>query len=106
LRGGVQMLRRLGFSHHKRLRNGSNRWKYYDRSWRGRNHRNCKTREKVAIGVAELDRGEGVDGPTIMNQMLERFQKARESSELKLELSANKTLNWLKRLHREAFIGF
>jgi hypothetical protein len=60
----------------------------------------------VAIGVAELDRGEGVDGPTIMNQMLERFQKARESSELKLELSANKTLNWLKRLHREAFIGF
>jgi antitoxin ParD1/3/4 len=40
-----------------------------------------ETREKLAIGVAELDRGEGVDGPTIMNQMLERFQQARESSE-------------------------
>jgi antitoxin ParD1/3/4 len=40
-----------------------------------------ETREKVAIGVAELDRGEGMDGPTIMNHMLERFQKARESSE-------------------------
>jgi antitoxin ParD1/3/4 len=39
------------------------------------------TRKKVAIGIAELDRGEGVDGPTIMNQMLERFQQARESSE-------------------------
>jgi antitoxin ParD1/3/4 len=39
------------------------------------------TREKVAIGIAELDRGEGVDGPTVMNQMLERFQKAREAAE-------------------------
>lgn len=39
------------------------------------------TREKVAIGIAELDRGKGVDGPTVMNQMLERFQKAREAAE-------------------------
>jgi antitoxin ParD1/3/4 len=26
------------------------------------------TRQQIAIGIAELDRGEGIDGPTVMNQ--------------------------------------
>jgi antitoxin ParD1/3/4 len=37
-----------------------------------------ETRQQLAIGIAELDRGEGVDGQTIMNQYLQRFQAARQ----------------------------
>jgi antitoxin ParD1/3/4 len=37
-----------------------------------------ETRQKIAIGIAELDRGEGIDGPTAMNQYLEKFQAARQ----------------------------
>ncbi len=33
-----------------------------------------ETRNQIAIGIAELDRGEGVDGPTVMNQYLQKFQ--------------------------------
>jgi antitoxin ParD1/3/4 len=33
-----------------------------------------ETRSQIAIGVAELDRGEGVDGPTTMNQYLQNFK--------------------------------
>jgi antitoxin ParD1/3/4 len=38
-----------------------------------------ETREKIAEGIAELDRGEGLDGPTVMNQYLQQFQAAREN---------------------------
>jgi antitoxin ParD1/3/4 len=34
-----------------------------------------ETRNQIAIGIAELDRGEGVDGPTVMNQYLQKFKK-------------------------------
>jgi antitoxin ParD1/3/4 len=46
-----------------------------------------ETRQQIAIGIAELDssacakgdRGEGVDGPTVMNQYLQKFQAARQT---------------------------
>jgi antitoxin ParD1/3/4 len=38
-----------------------------------------ETRAKIATGIAELDRGEGVDGPTVMSQYLQQFQVAREN---------------------------
>jgi antitoxin ParD1/3/4 len=37
------------------------------------------TRQQIAIGIAELDRGEGVDGPTAMNQSLQKFQTVRQT---------------------------
>lgn len=37
------------------------------------------TQQKIAIGLAELDRGEGIDGPTAMNQYLQQFQAAKQS---------------------------
>ena len=40
-----------------------------------------ETREKVDVAIAELERGEGLDGETVVNQILERFQKARERQE-------------------------
>jgi antitoxin ParD1/3/4 len=38
-----------------------------------------ETRQQIAIGIAELDRGEGIDGPTVMNQYLQKFQAARQT---------------------------
>jgi antitoxin ParD1/3/4 len=38
-----------------------------------------ETRQQIAIGIAELDQGEGIDGPTAMNQYLEKFQAARKT---------------------------
>jgi antitoxin ParD1/3/4 len=38
-----------------------------------------ETREKIAIGLAELDRGEGTNGPTAMNQYLQKFQTAKNN---------------------------
>jgi antitoxin ParD1/3/4 len=38
-----------------------------------------ETREKVDVARAELDRGEGLDGETVVNKILERFQQAREA---------------------------
>jgi antitoxin ParD1/3/4 len=38
-----------------------------------------ETRQQIAIGIAELDRGEGIDGPTAMNQYLEKLQAARKT---------------------------
>ena len=35
------------------------------------------TRQQIAIGITELERGEGVDGPTAMNRYLQKFQTAR-----------------------------
>ena len=40
-----------------------------------------ETRQKVDVAIAELERGEGKDGETVVNQILERFQKARERQE-------------------------
>lgn len=37
-----------------------------------------ETRQKVEEAEKELDRGEGLDGETVMHQLLERFQKARQ----------------------------
>jgi antitoxin ParD1/3/4 len=39
------------------------------------------TRQKVDVTIAEIERGEGLDGETVVNQILERFQKAREAQE-------------------------
>jgi hypothetical protein len=36
--------------------------------------------QQIAIGIAELDRGEIVDGPTAMNQYIQKFQAARKST--------------------------
>jgi hypothetical protein len=36
-------------------------------------------REKVTIARAEIDRGEGLDGEMVVNQLLERFRIAKES---------------------------
>jgi antitoxin ParD1/3/4 len=38
-----------------------------------------ETHQQIEIGIAELDRGEGVDGPTAMNQYLQQFQTARKA---------------------------
>jgi antitoxin ParD1/3/4 len=38
-----------------------------------------ETREKVDVAKAELDRGEGLDGKTVVDRILERFQQARET---------------------------
>ncbi len=35
-----------------------------------------ETRQKIDTGIAELERGEGLDGETVVTQILERFQKA------------------------------
>ncbi|QLE56945.1 type II toxin-antitoxin system ParD family antitoxin [Nostoc sp. TCL26-01] len=40
-----------------------------------------ETRQKVDVAIAELERGEGLDGETVVMQILDRFQKARESQE-------------------------
>jgi len=36
-----------------------------------------ETRAKVEVAVAEMERGEGLDGETFVAEMLERFQQAR-----------------------------
>jgi antitoxin ParD1/3/4 len=38
-----------------------------------------ETRQQIAIGIAELDRGEGVDGATVMAGYLQQFQAARQT---------------------------
>ena len=40
-----------------------------------------KTRQKVDVAIAELERGEGLDGETVVTEILERFQRAREEKE-------------------------
>jgi antitoxin ParD1/3/4 len=40
-----------------------------------------ETRQKVDVAIAELERGEGLDGETVVMQILERFQRAREVQE-------------------------
>jgi antitoxin ParD1/3/4 len=38
-----------------------------------------ETREKVAVGLAELERGEGLDSETVMAKLQEKFQQARQT---------------------------
>ncbi|MGK7920920.1 MAG: type II toxin-antitoxin system ParD family antitoxin [Trichodesmium sp.] len=40
-----------------------------------------ETREKIDAGVAELERGEGLDGEVVMMDILNRFKAAREERE-------------------------
>jgi antitoxin ParD1/3/4 len=40
-----------------------------------------ETREKVDAGWAELDRGEGLDGETVVMEILERFKVVREKAD-------------------------
>lgn len=36
-------------------------------------------REKVTIARAEVARGEALDGPTVVNEILDRFRQAKEA---------------------------
>jgi len=38
-----------------------------------------ETREKIDIGIAELDRGEGLDGEAVVAGILEKFKQARQN---------------------------
>ncbi|MBO3462010.1 type II toxin-antitoxin system ParD family antitoxin [Aetokthonos hydrillicola Thurmond2011] len=40
-----------------------------------------ETRQKVDLAVAELERGEGLDGETVVMEILDRFKKARQEKE-------------------------
>jgi antitoxin ParD1/3/4 len=37
-----------------------------------------ETRQKVDVAIVELERGEGLDGETIVMEILERFQRVRQ----------------------------
>lgn len=38
-----------------------------------------ETRQKVDVAIAEIERGEVLDGETVVMEILEKFQKAREA---------------------------
>ena len=38
-----------------------------------------ETRDKVDVAIAEIERGEGLDGETVITEILEKFKKAREA---------------------------
>lgn len=38
-----------------------------------------ETRPKVATGIAQLDRGEGIDGEIVIARLQEKFRKIREN---------------------------
>jgi antitoxin ParD1/3/4 len=40
-----------------------------------------ETRAKVDEAIAELDRGEGLDGESVIDPILERFRQARKASQ-------------------------
>ncbi|MBR8840988.1 MAG: type II toxin-antitoxin system ParD family antitoxin [Stigonema ocellatum SAG 48.90 = DSM 106950] len=40
-----------------------------------------ETRQKVDVAVAELERGEGLDGETVIAEILDRFKRARQEKE-------------------------
>jgi antitoxin ParD1/3/4 len=39
----------------------------------------AETRENVQEGIESLDRGEGIDGETVMNELLAKLQRAKEA---------------------------
>ena len=38
-----------------------------------------ETREKVAVGIAQLDRGEGIDGKVVIARLREKLKKSGEN---------------------------
>ena len=38
-----------------------------------------ETREKVAVGIAQLDRGEGIDGEVVIARLREKLKKSGEN---------------------------
>ncbi|MDJ0901054.1 MAG: hypothetical protein QNJ55_19810 [Xenococcus sp. MO_188.B8] len=38
-----------------------------------------ETRDKVDVAIAEIERGESLDGETVITEILEQFKKAREA---------------------------
>ncbi|MFB2837830.1 type II toxin-antitoxin system ParD family antitoxin [Floridanema evergladense] len=40
-----------------------------------------ETREKVAVGIKQLNRGEGIDGEVVIAKLREKFKKAGENQE-------------------------
>ncbi|MEG3924314.1 MULTISPECIES: type II toxin-antitoxin system ParD family antitoxin [unclassified Microcoleus] len=40
-----------------------------------------ETRPKVAAGLAQLERGEGIDGETVITRLREKFRKMRENQQ-------------------------
>ena len=40
-----------------------------------------ETREKIDIGIAELDRGEGLDGEAVVARIMDRFKHASQDRE-------------------------
>ncbi len=38
-----------------------------------------ETREKVAVGLEQLDRGEGIDGEVVIARLRDKLRKAREN---------------------------
>ncbi|HAA28914.1 MAG TPA: type II toxin-antitoxin system ParD family antitoxin [Cyanobacteria bacterium UBA8553] len=36
-----------------------------------------ETRKKVAVGIAQLDRGEGIDGEEVFQELLEEIEQAK-----------------------------
>ncbi len=39
-----------------------------------------ETRDKVDVAIAEIERGEGLDGKTVITEILDKFKKARETN--------------------------
>lgn len=37
-----------------------------------------ETRQKIDVAMAELDRGEGLDGETVINEILDKFKQAQQ----------------------------
>lgn len=37
-----------------------------------------ETRQKIDVAIKELDNGEGLDGETVINDLLEKFQKVQQ----------------------------
>lgn len=38
-----------------------------------------ETREKVAVGIKQLDEGEGIDGEVVISRLRDKFKKANEN---------------------------
>lgn len=47
--------------------------------WLDEQDKAIETREKVAEGIASLERGEGIDGETFVNQLLSKLKLAKEA---------------------------
>ena len=52
-----------------------------EEDYRGYQQWVIETRAKVEEGIASLERGEGIDGETFVNQLLTKFKQAREAQQ-------------------------